>query len=69
MVVHSTMYTHKFKRAVFQLIYYIIFLLGTSDVNAVDSKDLLGMYTFSISHRHSGAQLFNDWKINSSLLN
>ena len=40
-----------------------LFLYGTSDVNAVDRKDLLGMYTLSMSQRYSGAQPFNDLKV------
>ena len=43
------------------------FLYGTSDVNAVDSKDRLGMQTLSMSQRYSGAQPFNDLIVNSSI--
>ena len=40
-----------------------LFLYGTSDVNAVDRKDLLGL-----SQRYSGAQPFNDLKVKCSIL-
>ena len=46
-----------------------LFLYGTSDVNAVDRKDLLGMQTLSMSQGYSGAQPFNDLKVKSSILN
>ena len=40
-----------------------LFLYGTSDVNAVDRKDLLGMQTLSMSQRYSGAHPFSDLKL------
>ena len=46
-----------------------LFLYGTSGVNAVDRKDILGMYMLSMSQRYSGAQPFNDLKVKSSILN
>ena len=46
-----------------------LFLYGTSDVNAVDRKDLLGLQTLSMSRKFSGAQPFNDLKVKSSILN
>ena len=46
-----------------------LFPYGTSDANAVDPKDLLGMQTLSMSQRYSGAQPFNDLKVKSSILN
>ena len=40
-----------------------LFLHGTSDVNAADHKDLLGMYTLSMSQGYSGAQPLSDLKV------
>ena len=40
-----------------------LFLYGTIDVNAIDRKDLLDMYTLNMSQRYSGAQPFSDLKV------
>ena len=47
----------------------VIFLYDTSDVNAVDRKDLLDMYTLMMSQRYSRAQPFNELKVKNSILN